>query len=283
MSGERGTRNRAQPGNSEAILVPAEPIDPQVPPGVAVDLEKAHLQHHLLRGGDLHRVDHRRVRREALGHLDRPRRRDRVARLAAQHHLAVRARDMDAPRSRGGQDIAVQRCGVGRHLEVDDGDQPLVRVEHRNVGGADLLALDIEGVVGHRQEVGDLRRADHRGGERVRERERLRLVERHREVTDRGAFDDLRPGRRSTTPGENADRGRGHDGPGHRAAEARRPPPATRLAVARQRRPPVVRHFGSLQPADFAVLPSFYALPLRPDASRAHAITGHPAARRIPR
>ena len=117
----------------------------------------------------------------------------------------------------------------------------------------------------------------------MRERERFRLVERHRDVTDRRAFDDLRPGRPSPRRDKSAKRGCGHDDPGRDAAEVRRPPSSTLLAIDRRRRPSVVRHFGSLQRADSRRFRPFYALPLRPDASCGDAITGCHAARRSSR
>ena len=181
------------------------------------------------------------ARREPFGHVDRPRRRNGVARLAAQHDLAVRAGDVDASAAGARQDPAVQSVGVERNFEVDHRDQALVRVEHRNIRRADLLALDIDGVVGHRQQVGDIRRADHGGGEGTVELERLRLVERHRDVTHRGAFDDLR-GSLADRAGKSAGRRR-HDGRGDDAAGLRRTP----ARAHRQSRISVVPHSRTLQ------------------------------------
>ena len=78
----RRIRYRAQPGNADPVLVPAEPVHAEIPLRGAVDLEKAHLQHHLLGGRDLHRIDDGRLPRlvfrryYACGDFNRARRSD---------------------------------------------------------------------------------------------------------------------------------------------------------------------------------------------------------------
>ena len=165
--GGRRIRKGAQPRNSESVLVSAEPVHPKIAAGVAVNLEDADVQHHLLRGRNFHRVDHRSVRGEAFGHFDRARGPDRVAGLAAEDDLAIGAGDIDVLAARRGHDIVVQRGGVGRHFEVDDREQMPLPVEHRNIGRADPLSLDVKRRVGHGQHVGDFRRADHGRRERT--------------------------------------------------------------------------------------------------------------------
>src|SRR5437868_5607348 len=82
------------------ITLSNEPIEAQFTTGDAVRLKKADLQHHLLRGRDLHRVDDAAVRIHALGERHCTIRSDRVRSGAAQHHLAIAVGDMD-PRAPG--------------------------------------------------------------------------------------------------------------------------------------------------------------------------------------
>ena len=58
-------------------------------------------------------------------------------------------------------------AGVQGHLHVDHAHQPHVRIEYRDIGSPNLLALNVQLAIRHRQRVYDIGRAHHSAGERL--------------------------------------------------------------------------------------------------------------------
>ncbi len=154
----------ADRGATGSVGVRAEPVHAEVPFGGACRLEKPHLEHDLLRRRHAQGVDDA-VRRHGPGHGHGAIGGHRVGHLAAQHHLAIAGGDANAAIAGGREDLVLQIAAVERHFEIDDGDKPLILVEHRHVRRADLLSLNVEPAIGHRQGIGDVRRPHDRRGE----------------------------------------------------------------------------------------------------------------------
>ena len=94
---------------------------------------------------------------------------DSTSAAVGRLHLDVGARNAVADR-------ACQLVGIERHLDVDAADKLLVLVEQRDAGGAEIVAEHVEGAVGQRIDVGDLRIADDDLVERRIGLDRLRLA-----------------------------------------------------------------------------------------------------------
>src|SRR5439155_1400366 len=106
----------------------------------------------------------------------------RIAGDAAEHDLAVAAAHADATIAGDGADLLLQIAGVDRDLHVEHADQLHALIKYRDVGGADLLALNVEHAIRHRQRVHDVGRSDHSAGERLVEPQRARFVKHHDNV-----------------------------------------------------------------------------------------------------
>ena len=109
---------------------------------------------------------------------------DGVGRRSAQHHLALGSRDANALGAGAGPDILLQIAGIDRDLDIEDADLLHRRIEQDDVGGAGLLALDVDQVIAQRLHVDDVRRARHDRGKRRIDPEGARLVEGHLDPLD---------------------------------------------------------------------------------------------------
>src|SRR5262249_14646376 len=82
-----------------------------------------------------------------------------------------------------GADFLLQVTRVDRYFHIEHADQLHALIKHRDVGGADLLALNVEHAIRHRQRVHDVGSSDHSAGERFIEPQGVRFVNRHYDVT----------------------------------------------------------------------------------------------------
>src|SRR5262249_16380539 len=81
-----------------------------------------------------------------------------------------------------GADFLLQVARVDSDLHIEHADRLHALIKHRDVGGADLLALNVEHAIRHRQRVHDVGRSDYGAGERFIELQGVRFVERHYDV-----------------------------------------------------------------------------------------------------
>src|SRR5205807_2649885 len=115
---------------------------------------------------DAHRIDHA-VGRKTFGHRHGAIGRDRVVGYAAQHDLSVAGRDANMSAAGTRYDFFSQVFRIDHDLKIDHADDVIALIEYGQVGGANLLALDVERVVRHWQHVRDVGGADHRRRERL--------------------------------------------------------------------------------------------------------------------
>src|SRR3974390_3191866 len=74
---------------------------------------------------------------------------------------------------------------VDGDLDIEDADQSSLGIEHRDVGCAELLTLQVKRAVANRQHVDNFVRADNRFGKRFLEWNGSRLVYRDRYMVER--------------------------------------------------------------------------------------------------
>ena len=89
---------------------------------LAIGFDETHLQHDLLGGSDLNRIDD--VRRKLARDLDRLIERHGIGRVARQHDAAVDRRDMNAA-AREPADLRSQPGDVIGHFHIENADQTL--------------------------------------------------------------------------------------------------------------------------------------------------------------
>src|SRR5262249_49873223 len=144
---------------------------------------KADLEHDLLRRSHRHGVhDSAAFGHQALGHLNGALGGDRIAGDATQHDLAVAAANADAPAAGARTDLLLQIAGVPGDLHLNHADQLHALIEYRDVGGPNLLALNVQRAIRHRQRVYDIWRPHHSAGERLFDPQGTRLVNRDHDV-----------------------------------------------------------------------------------------------------
>src|SRR5262249_30654621 len=117
---------------SVASIVGPEPIHPELATRGALDLEKADLEHDLLRRSHGHRVHDSRAAfgHYALGHLNGALGGHRIAGDAAEHDLAAAAANADTPAAGARADLFLEIAGVQGHLHVDHADQLHILSKH---------------------------------------------------------------------------------------------------------------------------------------------------------
>src|SRR5262249_40930155 len=158
-------------------IVGPEPIHAELATRGAGDLEKAALEHDLLRRRHRHRVhDSAAFGHHALGHLNGALGGHRIAGDATEHDLAVAAANADTAAAGARTDLFLEIAGVQGDLHVDHADQLHALIEYRDVGGPNLLALNVQGTIRHRQCVHDVWRAHNSAGERPFDPQGARLV-----------------------------------------------------------------------------------------------------------
>ena len=108
---------------------------------------------------------------------------DRVRHLARENRAAVGGFDPGGAGSPHGE-IGGEPGRVVGDLDLDDADELLRGVVDRDVGGADLLAEDIEGLVGERHHVGGLGIADDEIDEAAARAQGLGFAERDADGAD---------------------------------------------------------------------------------------------------
>ena len=160
---------RAQAGREASVprVVCPKPIHPDFAARAAGDLKKSDPEHHLLRRGDRHRIHDAAFGHHGLGHLHGAIGGHRIAGEAAEHDLAVAAANADAAAAGARTNLFLEIAGVQGDLHVDHADQLHALIEYRDVGGPNLLALNVQPTIRHRQCVDELGRAHHRAGERL--------------------------------------------------------------------------------------------------------------------
>ena len=181
MSGGQAARHRVartgaarpeyRPQAGREALVPRvvcpKPIHPEFAARAAGDFKKSDPEHHLLRRSDFHRIHDVAFGHHGLSHFHRAVGGHRIAGDATEHDLAVAAANVDATAAGAGANLFLEIAGVRGDLYVDHGGQLHALIEYRNVGSPNLLALNIEPAIRHRQRVDELGRAHHRAGERL--------------------------------------------------------------------------------------------------------------------
>src|SRR5262249_12307117 len=126
-------------------IVGPEPLHPELATRGAFDLEKADLEHDLLRRSHRHRVhDSAAFGYHTLVHLTGAPGGDRIGGDAAEHDLAVAAANADTAAAGARTDLFLEIAGVQGDLHVDHADQLHALIEYRDVGGPNLLALNIQ-------------------------------------------------------------------------------------------------------------------------------------------
>src|SRR5262249_23758387 len=120
-------------------------------------LEKADLEHDLLRRSHRHCVhDSGGFRHHALGHLNGALGGHRIGGDATEHDLAVVAANADTAAPGARTDLFLKIAGVQGDLHVDHADQLHALIEHRDVSGPDLLALNLKRAIRHREWIKDI-------------------------------------------------------------------------------------------------------------------------------
>ena len=126
-------------------VVCPKPIHPDFAARAAGDLKKSDPEHHLLRRGDFHRIhDAAAFGHHGLGHLHGAVGGHRIAGEAAEHDLAVAAANADGAAAGARTNLFLEIAGVQGDLHVDHADQLHALIEYRNVGGPNLLALNVQ-------------------------------------------------------------------------------------------------------------------------------------------
>jgi hypothetical protein len=151
------------------------PVDAEFLTGVARGLDEAHLQHDLLRRAHDEIVDD--VGSVLPREPDRLCGRGRVRHLAREDRAAVGGRHAGGRSGRNAVHVGCDARGVVADLDVDDPDELLGAVIDRHVGGADLLAENVEGAIGQRHHVRDLDVADDEVDEAAIGLKRVRLAD----------------------------------------------------------------------------------------------------------
>ncbi len=113
---------------------------------------------------------------------------NRVAGFSGQHDLFVATRHADAVASCIASDSLRNCLGVGHDVDIEHPDQFLIDTEDRHIGRARFFALNVEHAIGYRQNIGDLSRADNRGGERRTQGEGAGFEPGHLKVADGNAL-----------------------------------------------------------------------------------------------
>ena len=153
VAGGEGRRAR----DCAEVLARRLPVDAEILAGVARGLDEAHLEHDLLGPAHLQVVEDVGAvlpgERHGLGGGDR------VRHLARENRAAVGGFDPGGAGSPHGE-IGGEPGRVVGDLDLDHADELLRGVVDRDVGGADLLAEDIDGLIGERHHVGCLGIAD---------------------------------------------------------------------------------------------------------------------------
>src|SRR5262249_8964869 len=168
---------------SIAAIVRPEPIHPELATRGALDLKKADLEHDLLRRSHAHCVhDSAAFGYQALGHLNGALGGHRIAGDATEHDLAVTAANADTTAAGARTDLFLEIAGVQGDLHVNHADQLLARIEYRDLGGPNLLALNVQRAIRHRQRVYDIWRPHHSAGERLFDPQGTRLINRDDDV-----------------------------------------------------------------------------------------------------
>src|SRR5262249_33129942 len=112
-------------------IIGAEPVHPELATRGAFDLEKADLEHDLLRWSHRHRVhDSAAFGHDALGHLNGALGSHRIAGDATEHDLAVAAANADTAAAGARADLFLEIAGVQGHLHVDHADQLHILSKH---------------------------------------------------------------------------------------------------------------------------------------------------------
>ena len=104
-------------------------LTPSSRPASPRGLQKSHLQHHLLRGRDLHGIHDRachpqRFLRPAWHDRPSPRRRQ-----ATNNNLPVNRRDAKVLVAGAGPDLLLQAPGIEHDFKVEHADQPRIAIE----------------------------------------------------------------------------------------------------------------------------------------------------------
>ena len=174
-----------------AVCIGDKEIDAQVAASLPVDLQKANLQHDLLRRRDTHGVDDDAALWDgAGGNRHGPLGGDGVDCRSAQHHLALGSRDANA---RVPVLARIFCCRLPVSIATSTSRIPICfieSIEQDDVGGAGLLALDINHVIAERLDVDDVRRAGNNRRKRRIDPEGARLVDDHLDPLDVVHFAD---------------------------------------------------------------------------------------------
>src|SRR5207247_4156483 len=79
---------------------------------------------------------------------------------------------------------------VERHFEIEDFDHPGVFIKDRHIGSPDLLSLNVDRLIAHRQHVGDIWRSNNGLGKRPLDANRAGFIHYYDHVLDGLSFPD---------------------------------------------------------------------------------------------
>ncbi len=102
-----------------------------------------------------------------LGDADGSCERDGVGHHAGQHNAAVGGSDLKLPSGHATAQLLTQSLHVVADFHLDDGDQLLVGIEHRQMREPNLLSDDVDGFVRQWHHVGNPWTGDERLTERL--------------------------------------------------------------------------------------------------------------------
>jgi hypothetical protein len=119
-------------------------------------LDKTHLEHDLLGGRDLQRVDDA-GGRETGRYAHRPLDRLGIPSIAAQHELAIDIIDPNASTAGPLVDLRSKAAGIQLDLDIHHADQISLCVVEQDIGRPDLLAQNDELPVADLVRIGDVR------------------------------------------------------------------------------------------------------------------------------